>query len=279
VKTTALPAKTTVPATSAKPSTTSSLASSAASSTVSKTTSSSTTSSATTTTSAASCPVRTGKTGKTGKAGKVAARAPQNPPQTRKLNIGGVERTINKLPANEQGLNSFVYRVTGGWPLKGSGQIVPSLAKTGRDDQDDLEAEARTLDRVGLLVQNGIALPDEKSGVNDCTFWVVMKDVSVNKSPLGDILATKSTKAECTQAVTKAVDLTVAAIKNFVDTAGILHTDSHPGNVFFDNALTEAELIDWGDAEDTKTFNEAATKQLVNTFFQAEFEDVCAKKP
>jgi len=62
--------------------------------------------------------------------------------------------------------------------------------------------------------------------------------------------AKEAGKDQCDQLVKEAVSLAVAAAKSASDDFGLNHGDLIPGNVFFDDCVTKATLIDWGKARE-----------------------------
>jgi hypothetical protein len=79
--------------------------------------------------------------------------------------------------------------------------------------------------------------------------WLITKQVPGNRiSQTKAFTDLAGKKDECGKLVDKAVDLAITAVTDFHTKTGFNHNDFHPGNIFFDDAVTKANLIDFGEA-------------------------------
>jgi len=180
------------------------------------------------------------------------------------LIIGKTSAQVERL--GNQGTRSFVYRVIGGWHNQ------PAIAKTVISGKELAESELKFLKKVGQYIDSG----SDKEG----RYWLIMKDVKVGPPPmftLAEILGEKkdSGKPACYEAMKQAKSLTISESTRWAEARNILHLDLHPGNVFFDEGLTKAVLIDWGEAKKLKkkvTSNDFI-QQLATTVVMSQFKD------
>ncbi|KAF8881386.1 hypothetical protein CPB85DRAFT_1567421 [Mucidula mucida] len=180
----------------------------------------------------------------------------------------------------KQGNNAIVFDVVGGWTIGKTKKAA--IAKTTADG-GEMKKEAAVLNRVDQLYAYG------QEAAND-RHWIIMPDVTKGSTPLYDledllqVVKPKTAKA-CEDIVDKAVVLTAAAAKKWAKAARVVHLDLHPGNVFFDKKMTQAELVDWGSALDyDEMLKDSSAEDLdetiestAKTFFQQAKDEICAK--
>jgi hypothetical protein len=202
-----------------------------------------------TATGAASCAAKGGKGKGKGKGGKgkggkgkggkatVVKRAftAANAPATLDINIEGKDHSLTKN--KDQGASAITYRVTGG-------SDVGAFAKTPLSGS--LKTEADVTKAVGQLISFGT------DACSDAEFMVIE---AAPGSPLKQTKAfidgKKESKEKCQEVVDQAVALTVSTAKDIQAKTGFNHGDLNAGNVFFNDDVTSATLIDWGSAKKT----------------------------
>ncbi|KAF8889719.1 hypothetical protein CPB85DRAFT_1333608 [Mucidula mucida] len=178
----------------------------------------------------------------------------------------------------KQGRNAIVFDVIDGWTTGGTKK--PAIAKTTANG-GEMKKEAAVLKKVHQLLAYGQEASSDRH-------WIIMPDVtkgSPSMFELEEILedAQPKTEKDCDDIVDNAFKLTRVAAKKWAKAAGVLHMDLHPGNVFFDKKMTEAELVDWGNAldYDEKGSSDEELDQtiefLAETFFQQAKDENCAK--
>jgi len=145
---------------------------------------------------------------------------------------------------DEQGRSgAVVYTVTSG-PFQGS------FAKARRSTLFDIDKEIANTKTVGLLIASGV-------DTNECNTtkvkWMIIKKVEGKNFYATDAYANavKAGREQCRALLLKAMTLTIAEVKAVHGRTNpkLYHNDLHSGNIFFDNTVTKASLIDWGEAK------------------------------
>jgi len=207
-----------------------------------------------------SCALKPGKKGARGY-DDLEKRAPgtftkSSAPPTITIKLGDKEFKLTKF--NQQGDSGATYTVDG----------QAAFAKT--PFSGDLTQEATLTQKVGLLIATG---RDENCDNAIQAEWLVTKKVDGKRLSETRAFLTAKTEAAagklagCTTIVAKAVDLTIAAVNEFHTKTGFNHNDFHPGNVFFDENVTKANLIDFGRAIEGPLPSPATLKAVVTGFF------------
>jgi len=145
---------------------------------------------------------------------------------------------------DEQGRSgAVVYTV-----IAGPAGTVGSFAKAPRSTLFDIDKEIANTRTAGLLIASGV-------DTNECNSpkvkWMIIKKVP-GKNFFGTpayVNAFNAGREQCRALLQKAVTLTIAKVKEVHQRTGLYHNDLHSGNILFDDGVTRASLIDFGEAK------------------------------
>jgi len=166
------------------------------------------------------------------------------PPQQITIKLTQGEFSLQQFP--EQGRSgAVVYTVTAG-----PAGTVGSFAKARKTDLFNIDKEIANTATVGLLLASGM-------DTNECNAtkvkWMIIKKVAGNNfyGTTAYVNAFNGGREQCRALLQKAMTLTIAEVKAVHGRTNpqLYHNDLHSGNILFDDGVTKASLIDWGEAK------------------------------
>jgi hypothetical protein len=152
---------------------------------------------------------------------------------------------FHRLPLKPVTANASLLNVTGGWPdAENSAVNVSAIAK-----MSSLPFNATQFnEEVGYALQVNETL---SAGIdcNELPFLIMRANDGMLFNATSTVQGIAGNMPACVAAVEKAGNTTLAALRNYVKTFGVLNVHPTPEGTLLSNDLANATLIDWADAQ------------------------------